>query len=97
MKINNVYDEILKQELSGNIIIRRYQQLSFEEKNEILKGTVRAIHMQRLLIPSEYIPKQEQARFAQTHFPQAWDTASKMNQSEVEQMINEWRASLKKD
>lgn len=96
-KIDNVYDEILKQELLGNVVIQRYHQLSFDDKDEIFKLTVRAIHMQRLLVPSEYIPKQEQARFVQTHFPQAWDTASQMNQSEVEQMINEWRASLKKD
>lgn len=96
-KINNVYDEVLKQELLGNIIIRRYHQLSSDDKDEIFKQTVRAIHMQKLLIPSEHIPKQEQARFVQMHFPQAWDTASKMNKSEVEQMISEWRASLKTD
>ena len=93
-KINNVYDEILKQEALGNIIIRRYDQLSVEDKKEIFKMTVRAIHMQKLLIPSDYAPKQEQACFVQMHFPQAWETASKMTKAEVEQMISEWRASL---
>ena len=96
-KIDNVYDEILKQEALGNIIIRRYDQLSVEDKKEIFKMTVRAIHMQKLLIPSDYVPKQEQARFVQMHFPQAWEMASKMTKSEIEQMINEWRASLKFD
>ena len=96
-KIDNVYDEILKQEALGNIIIRRYDQLSDDEKKEIFKLTVRAIHMQKLLIPSEHIPKQEQTIFVQKHFPQAWETASRMTKTEVEQMISEWRASLKID
>ncbi len=93
--IDNVYDEILKQESSGNLIIQRYNQLSLDDKNEIFKLTVRAIHMQKLLIPSDHIPKQEQAHFVQTHFPQAWEKASKMTNAEVDQMISEWRASLK--
>ena len=96
-KIDNVYDEILKQESLGNIIVRRYNQLSVDDKNEIFKMTVRAIHMQKLLIPSDHIPKQEQARFVQRHFPQAWKIASKMTKAEVEQMIREWRASFKID
>lgn len=93
--IDNVYDEILRQVSLGNIIIRRYDQLSFDDKRGIFKLTVRAIHMQKLLISSEHIPKQEQARFVQIHFPQAWNSASKMTDTEVEQMISEWRASLK--
>ena len=97
MKIDNVYDEILKQESLENIIIRRYDQLSVDDKKEIFKMTIRAIHMQKLLIPSDHIPKQEQARFVQMHFPQAWKIASKMTESEIEQMLNEWRASLKID
>lgn len=97
MKVYNVYDEILKQEFLGNIIIRRYEQLSDDDKKEIFKLTVRAIHMQKLLIPSEHIPKQEQTIFVQKHFPQAWETASRMTKTEVEQMISEWRASLKID
>ena len=96
-KIDNVYDEILKQESLGNIIIRRYGQLSDNDKKEIFKMTVRAIHMQKLLIPSDHIPKQKQIRFVQMHFPQAWEIASKMTESEIEQMLNEWRASLKID
>ena len=59
--------------------------------------TVRAIHMQKLLIPSDYVSKQEQACFVQMHFPQAWEKASKMTKADVEQMISEWRASLKID
>ncbi len=95
IQIDNVYDEILKQESLGNIIIRRYNRLSPDDKKEIFKMTVRAIHMQKLLIPSNYIPEQEQAQFVLTHFPQAWEKASKMTKAEVEQMISEWRASLK--
>ena len=96
-RVYNVYDEILKEESLENIIIRRYDQLSDDEKKEIFKLTVRAIHMQKLLIPSEHIPKQEQACFVQMHFPKAWETASKMTKTEVERMISEWRASLKID
>ena len=95
-QIGNVYNEILKQESLGKIIIRRYSQLSLDDKNEIFKQIVRAIHMQKLLIPSDYVPKQEQVRFVQTYFPQAWDVASKMTTTEVNQMICEWRTLLKK-
>lgn len=94
--IDNAYDEILKKESLGNII-RRYNQLSSDDKNEIFKLTVRAIHMQKLLIPSDYIPKKEQAHFVQTYFPQVWEKASKMTKAEIDQMICEWRVSLKKD
>lgn len=97
VQIDNVYDEILKQELLGNIIIQKYNQLSTNDKDEIFKLTVRAIHLQKLLIPSDYVPKQEQAYFVQTHFPQPWSVASKMTEIEVDQMICEWRASLKSD
>lgn len=96
-KIDNVYNEILKQESLGNIIIRRYDQLSVDDKKEILKTAVRAIHMQKLLIPSDYTPKQEQAHFVQMHFLQAWEKASKMTRAEIEQMISEWRGSLNID
>ncbi|MBQ3099494.1 MAG: hypothetical protein IJC50_00745 [Clostridia bacterium] len=96
IQIDNVYDEILKQESSGNITVQRYARLSSEDKNEIFKQTVRAIHMQKLLIASDYLPKQELVRFVQSRFPQAWELASKMTDKEIDQMINEWRASLKK-
>lgn len=33
----------------------------------------------------------------QFHFPKAWNTASQMTNSEIEQMISEWKASLKTD
>lgn len=97
IQINNVYNEILKQESLGNIIIQKYNKLSLDDKDEILKSTVRAIHMQKLLISSEHVPKQEQTYFVQTHFPQAWNIASKMTKAEVNQMIYEWRASLQID
>ena len=97
IQINNVYNEILKQESLGNIIIQKYNKLSLDDKDEILKSTVRAIHMQKLLISSEHVPKQEQACFVQTHFPQSWNIASKMTKAEVNQMIYEWRASLQID
>lgn len=93
----NTYDAILKQEYLGNIITQRYDQLSVDDKKEIFKTTVRAIHLQKLLIPSDYIPKQEQARFVQIHFRKEWNTASQMTNSEIEQMISEWKASLKTD
>jgi len=87
----NVYNEILKQEETGNIIVRRYAQLPLKEKEDIFKTTVRAIHMQKLLFATEYQPKQELTLFVKKHFPQAWETASKMTKSEIDQMINEWR------
>jgi len=93
--IANVYDEVLKQEALGNIRIRRYNQLASVDKEKLFQTTVRAIHMQKLLSPSDYIPKQEQANFVKTHFPEEWDVALKMTRQEVEQMINEWRATVK--
>jgi len=96
IQIDNVYDEILKQESSGNITVQRYGRLSPEDKNEIFKQTVRAIHMQKLLIASDHPPKQELVRFVQSRFPQAWEVASKMTNVEIDQMISEWRTSLTK-
>ena len=94
--IANAYDEILKQESLGNIIVQRYDKLSDNEKSRISKSTVQAIHMQKLLIPSDHIPKVEQADFVRSHFPAEWDIASNMTKQEINAMINEWRASLQK-
>lgn len=94
MRIDNVYDEIIKQESLGKIIIQRYNQISAFDKDEIFKQTVRAIHMQKMLIPSDYVSQQEMVDFVQSHFPVAWDVASKMTDEEIDHMISEWRASL---
>lgn len=67
--IANAYDEILNQESLGNITVQRYDQLSADEKSRISKSTIQAIHMQKLLIPSDHIPKVEQADFVRSHFP----------------------------
>lgn len=93
--VPSVYEEVMKQESLGNIVVRRYNQLSSEEKADISKTTVRAIHMQKLLVPSDYAPKQELAAFVRVHFSIEWETASKMTKQEIDQMINEWRTSLK--
>ncbi len=92
--IPNVYEEILKHEAVGNIIIRRYTYLSDEEKNDISKTTVRAIHMQKLLSSSANISKSEQIDFVRLHFPNEWEIASKMTEHEISQMIKEWKVSL---
>jgi len=92
--ISNVYHEILKHESLGNIIIRRYNHLPNEEKARISKTTVRAIHMQKLLFPSDHISKTEQTDFVRSHFSMEWDIASKMSTQEIDQMMNEWRTSL---
>ena len=68
----------------GNIIIQRYNKLSSDDKNEIFRSTVSAIHMQKLLLPSDDISKQELVGFVQTHFPQAWEKVLKMSKEEVE-------------
>ncbi len=94
--IANAHNEILNQESLGNITVRRYNQLSVDEKSNISKSTIQAIHMQKLLVPSDNIPKVEQADFVRSHFPAEWDIASKMTQQEIDAMINEWRASLQK-
>ena len=92
--IPNVYEEIIKHEEAGNIIIRRYSHLSTEEKNGISKTTVRAIHMQKLLSPSNCTAKSELIDFVKSHFPNEWEIASKMSQQDIDGMIKEWKASL---
>ncbi len=92
--ISNVYEEIIKHEATGNIIIRRYTHLSAEEKNNISKTTVRAIHMQKLLSPSNSTTKFELIDFVKSHFPNEWGIASKMSQRQIDEMIKEWKASL---
>ena len=94
--IANAYDEILNQESLGNITVQRYDQLSADEKSRISKSTIQAIHMQKLLIPSDHIPKVEQADFVRSHFHAEWDIAFNMTKQEIDAMINEWRASLQK-
>ena len=94
--VANAYDEILKQESLGNIIVQRYDKLSANEKSRITKSTIQAIHMQKLLIPSDHLPIIEQTAFVRSHFPVEWDIASKMTKQEIDAMINEWRASLQK-
>lgn len=94
--IANAYDKILNQESLGNITVRRYDQLSADEKTHISKSTIQAIHMQKLLVPSDHIPKVKQADFVRSHFPAEWDIASKMTKQEIDAMINDWRASLQK-
>lgn len=94
--IANAYNEILNQESLGNITVRRYDQLSTDEKSRISKSTIQAIHMQRLLIPSDHIPIVEQADFVRSHFPAEWDIVSNMTKQEIDAMLNEWRASLQK-
>ncbi|MBE6640065.1 MAG: hypothetical protein E7619_00615 [Ruminococcaceae bacterium] len=94
-KIPNVYEEILKNESAGNIIVKRYSHLSDKEKNDISKTTVRAIHMQKLLFNPNNSAKAEMIDFVRTHFPKEWEIASKMSQQEIDGMIKEWKASLR--
>lgn len=96
MRIENVYAEIIKQELLGNIIIQRYNHLSAYDKDKIFNQTVRAIHLQKMLIPSDYVHQQNMVDFVQAHFSKAWEAASKMSDEEIKQMIREWRESLQK-
>lgn len=93
-KIPNVYEEILKYESAGNIIVKRYSHLSDKEKNDISKTTVRAIHMQKLLFHTNNSAKAEMIDFVRTHFPKEWEIASKMSQQDIDGMIKEWKASL---
>ena len=92
--IPNVYDEILKQEALENIIVKRYSQLSSEEKAHILKKTIIAIHRQKLLFPTEHQPTIAQREFVKSHFPEAWSIASQMTKPEIDKMVNEWKAYL---
>lgn len=94
MHIDNAYDEILKQEAQGKIMVRRYSGLSLEEKEVIFRQTVRAIHMQKLLLPSDYEYRQKMAEFAKFHWPKEWDVASKMSKEEIEAMMEEWRTAV---
>lgn len=48
--------------------------------------------MQKLLFPSDHVPKAEKTDFIKAHFPEEWNTASKMTKQETDQMMNEWRA-----
>lgn len=89
--IADVYAEILKCESEGKIRIKRYAELSDEEKDALLNSTVRAIHMERLLYPTENQETLAKIEFVKTHFPQAWGIASSQTDSEVKEMIDQWR------
>lgn len=93
--VPDVYNEVLKQEMLGNVTVRRYSRLSLGEKEEISVSTIRAIHMQKLLFPSEQKPKKELAEFVQLHFPREWAAAAEMSRQEIARMIDAWRAAVK--
>lgn len=91
--ISNVYEEILKEESLGNIIIKRYETLSIEEKNVIRNGKVRSIHMLGLLNPNENNQKY-MATFMKDKFPKEWEIAVNNTEEEIKEMINKWRISI---
>jgi hypothetical protein len=90
ININNTYEEILKEEKLGNIIIKRYDTLTVKESEEMRKARIRAIHMQGLLNPRE---KQEEcmAEFMKEKFPIEWQIALQNTKEEIKEMINQWR------
>lgn len=91
--IPNVYESILEEEKKGSVVMKKYAALSPEEREKIEENTIRAIHMQKLLIPNEENRNGELVEFVKQKFPVAWEKASKMTKEEIEVMINKWRAS----
>lgn len=91
--IVNAYKEILKEEQLGNIIIRRYDTLTMEEKTKFKKNRIRSIHMQKLLKPNEQL-QESMALFMQETFKEEWDIACNNTEKEINDMINEWRISI---
>ncbi len=91
--IPNVYESILEAEKKGSVVIKKYATLSTEEKETIEENTIRAIHMQKVLLPEGENRNAEYTEFVKQKFPVAWEKASKMTKEEIEAMINKWRAS----
>lgn len=90
-EISDVYSEILKRETIGTVKVVRYNSLSINKKEKINSDTVRAIHMEKLLFPSE--DKKEKISFVKRKFPIAWETAVNNTDEEVNAMITEWKRS----
>lgn len=88
--IENAYAEILRLEEAGSLRIRRFETLTPEERWEIQKRTVRAIHFQKLL----FEPTSAMARFVQEKFPLAWEIASKNTEQEIREIREEWWRSV---
>lgn len=87
--VDDVYFEILKGEKDGLIRVKRFDKLKNDELEEISKTTIRAIHMQKLLLSNS-----EMADFVKEKFPDEWECASKNTEQEIKEMIDEWKRSL---
>ena len=93
INIDNAYEKILKEEQLGNIIIKRYDALTIEEKDNFRKGRIRAIHMQGLLKPEDEY-QECMANFMKDKFPNEWLVAYQNTEEEIKEMINKWRISV---
>lgn len=86
--IENVYNEIRNRENQGEIRVLRYGKLSNKEKQKISTDTVRAIHMQKLLAPSEESDdKMQLIHFVKEKFHCEWEIACNQTQEEIDHMI----------
>ncbi len=93
--IKDVYIEILNRESQGEIKVLRYNTLSNEEKQKNSSDTVRAIHMQRLLAPSEDLDDIKQLiNFVKEKFSCEWEIACNQTQEEIDYMVNLWKQSV---
>ena len=92
-EIPDVYYEIREREKTGKVRIKTYELLTNNEKDEIFSNTVRAIHMEKLLVASDY-NLGDKIDFIKQKFPEAWYTAVHNTKDEIENMINEWKNSL---
>lgn len=93
-KISDVYSEIIKQVSLENIIVKKYQDLSVSEKNDISKKVIRAIHLEHLLDRSINSNDIEKVQFIKEKFPNEWNIALKHNVDEINNIINNWKNLL---
>ena len=70
LKIEDVYEELLKYEAEGKFVVLRYNEQSEERKNELVEFIA-----QGLVRSGFFAENKQKQEFMKKHFPQSWEKA----------------------
>ncbi len=71
IKIDDVYEELLKYESERKLVVRRYNEQSVERQNELVDFIA-----QGLIRSSFFEGNKQKQEFMKKHFPKSWEKAS---------------------
>ena len=71
LKIDDVYEELLKYESEGKLVVRRYNEQSAERQNELVDFIA-----QGFIRSGFFEGNKQKQEFMKKHFPKSWEKAS---------------------